>query len=113
VPHWNATATAEYSQPLTPTLSGFGLANVTYTGDSHALYDRTSPYYLKKGYTLVNLRIGVTTRSGWEAALYASNLLNTIGETDLPTAISADLPTTRRYAVNIPRTVGLSMNLHY
>ena len=113
VPNWNAAATAEYTTPLSPHLSGFGLVNFNYTGDSHALYDRTSPFFLKKGYTLVNMRVGVTTRSGWEAAVYVSNLLNKIGETDLPTAIAADLPTTRRYAINQPRTVGLSLNLRY
>ena len=113
VPRWNAAATADYTVPITSKLSGFGLVNFNYTGNSDALYDRTSPFYLKKGYTLVNLRLGVTTRSGWEAALYCSNLLNKIGETDLPTAISADLPTTRRYAINQPRTVGISLRMQY
>ena len=99
--------------PINSRLSGFGLVNFNYTGNSHALYDRTSPFYLKKGYSLVNLRLGVTTRSGWEAALYVSNLLDKIGETDLPTAISADLPNTRRYAINQPRTVGISLRMQY
>ena len=113
VPRWNAAATADYTVPITRALSGFGLLNVNYTGDSHALYDRTSPFYLKKGYSLVNLRFGVTTRNGWEAAIYVSNLLNKIGETDLPTAIAADLPNTRRLAINQPRTIGVSLRMHY
>jgi iron complex outermembrane receptor protein len=33
-----------------------------------------------------------------------------IGETDLPTAISADLPTTRRIAVTTPRTTGVMLS---
>ena len=104
---------APYTAPITGALSGFGLVNFTYPGDSRALYDRTSPFSLKRGYSLVNLRLGVTTRTGWEGAIFVSNLLNKIGETDLPTAIAADLPNTRRYAITQPRTIGVSVSYKY
>jgi outer membrane receptor protein involved in Fe transport len=113
VPRWNATGTAEYTVPLSNDLSGFGLVNLTYTSNSIALSDPTSPFYLKKGYTLVNLRTGVDKLGAWEVALFVNNLFDKIGETDLPTAISADLPTTRRYAVTQPRTVGMSLSYKY
>ena len=113
VPHWNASGTADYTQRLTDLYSGFGLVNATYTSDSRALYDTTSPFYLKKGYTLVNVRVGVDRGKAWEAAVYVDNLLNKIGETDLPTAIAADLPNTRRYAITQPRTVGVSVSYKY
>ena len=87
--------------------------NATYVGDSDALYDRTSPFYLKKGFSLVNLRFGVDQGARWEAALFLNNVFNTIGETDLPTAIAADLPTTRRFAITQPRTGGVSVNYRY
>jgi outer membrane receptor protein involved in Fe transport len=112
-PHWNAAGTAEYRRRLTNELTGFGLVSVTYTGDSNALYDRTSPFYLKKGFTLVNLKLGVDHLSQWETALFVDNLFDKIGETDLPTAISADLPTTRRFAVTQPRTIGVSLSYKY
>ena len=35
------------------------------------------------------------------------------GETALPVAIAADLPTTRRIAVNTPRTVGVSLQYQF
>ena len=113
VPAWNAAATGEYTRRLNDDFSGFALLNATYTSDSDALYDRTSPFYLKKGYTLVNLRLGVDRGAQWEAALFVTNLLDKIGETDLPTAIAADLPTTRRYAITQPRTVGVSLSYKY
>jgi hypothetical protein len=36
-----------------------------------------------------------------------------IGETALPVAIAADLPTTRRIAVNTPRTVGVTFDYRF
>ena len=66
------------------------------------------------GYNITaNFGSATSKGTGWEAAVYVSNLLNTIGETDLPAAVPADLATTRRYTVNQPRTVGLSLNLKY
>lgn len=113
VPHWNATGTADYTVRMNERFSAFGLINANYIGDSRALYDTTSPFYLKKGYTLVNLRLGVDRSAAWEAALFVQNLLDKIGETDLPTAIAADLPNTRRYAITQPRTVGVSVSYKY
>ncbi len=113
VPHWNGSGTAEYTVELNDSLSGFALINGNFISDSHALYDKTSPYYLKKGFGLVNLKVGVDHGSQWEAAVFVNNLLNKIGETDLPTAISADLPTTRRFAINQPLTAGVSLHYKY
>jgi len=113
VPHWNGAATAEYTVEINESLSGFALINGNFISDSHALYDKTSPFYLKKGFGLVNLKVGVDHGSQWEAAFFVNNLLNKIGETDLPTAISADLPTTRRFAINQPLTAGVSLHYKY
>lgn len=35
------------------------------------------------------------------------------GATDLPVAISADLPTTRRLALNQPRTIGATLGYRF
>jgi iron complex outermembrane receptor protein len=113
VPRWTASGTAEYTHRITDMYDGFGSLNATYTSNSLALYDRTSPFYLKKGFTVVNARIGIEYGPRWEASVFVDNLLNKIGETDLPSAISADLPTTRRYAVNQPRTVGAALTFRY
>jgi outer membrane receptor protein involved in Fe transport len=53
------------------------------------------------------LRFGVEGGKNWEAALFVENLFDRLAETSLPVAISADLPTTRRIAVNRPRTIGI------
>ena len=51
--------------------------------------------------------IGLEAPDSWKASLFLNNAFNKIGETALPVAIAADLPTTRRIAVNTPRTVGI------
>jgi outer membrane receptor protein involved in Fe transport len=113
VPHWNASGSAEYTVPLWSGYSGFGRLDMSYTSQSHALFDKTSPFYIRKGYTLTNLKFGVDSSANWEAVLFLDNVFNVIGETGLPAAISADLPDTRRFAVTRPRTIGMSISYKY
>jgi len=44
---------------------------------------------------------------------FVDNVFDKIGETALPVAIAADLPTTRRIAVNTPRTVGVTFDYRF
>ncbi|MDR3511801.1 MAG: TonB-dependent receptor [Caulobacteraceae bacterium] len=113
VPHWNVSGSAEYTVPLRDDYSAFGRVDVGYISSSHALYDRSSPFYLRKGYTITNLKVGIDSGSTWEAALFVDNVFDVIGETGLPAAISADLPDTRREAITTPRTVGVSVSYKY
>jgi outer membrane receptor protein involved in Fe transport len=80
---------------------------------ANALYDRTSPFYHYDGFALTNLRVGVDQTGRWKAAVFLDNAFNKIGETALPVAIAADLPTTRRIAINTPRTVGLTFDYKF
>lgn len=51
--------------------------------------------------SIFNARIGIDPLDGpWEASVYTNNMFDKQGATDLPVAISADLPTTRRVALN-------------
>lgn len=113
VPRWNASASAEYRQPVNGDYDGFIRADVGYVGEEHFIYDRTSPFYRRGGFTTTNLRLGVEGRNGVDVTLYATNLFDRHGETDLPVAISADLPTTRRVALNQPRTIGVTFQYQY
>jgi iron complex outermembrane recepter protein len=113
VPRWTAAISAQYERALFGNTSGFGRVDFTDRDGANALYDRTSPFYHYDGFGLLNLRIGLQTQATWKASLYLDNVLNKIGETALPVAIAADLPTTRRIAVNTPRTVGVSLQYQF
>jgi outer membrane receptor protein involved in Fe transport len=114
VPKWTATASIEYRRRLSDTLKGFGRLDYSYVGPANFLYDRTSPFYRRPGFSIFNTRIGINPANGpWDASLFVNNLLDKRGETDLPVAISADLPTTRRIALNQPRTIGLNFGYHF
>ena len=113
VPRWTAAISGEYERSMSGTMSGFARIDFTDRDGANALYDRTSPFYHYDGFGLLNLRIGLETRESWKASLYLDNAFNKIGETALPVAIAADLPTTRRLAVNTPRTVGVSLQYQF
>ncbi|HWM68661.1 MAG TPA: TonB-dependent receptor [Steroidobacteraceae bacterium] len=113
VPRWTAAISGEYERTLTGNTSGFARIDFTDRDGANALYDRTSPFYHYDGFGLLNLRIGLETKEAWKASLYLDNAFNKIGETALPVAIAADLPTTRRIAVNTPRTVGVSLQYQF
>jgi hypothetical protein len=99
--------------PLRDDYSGYGRVDYTYTGSANTLYDRTSPFHRRSGYSLVNLRVGSdkdVANHKWGASLFVDNVFDKIAETGLPVAISADLPTTRRLGIVRPRTIGLTFS---
>lgn len=112
VPRWTMAASAEYTMTMSNGLPAFARVDYTYTGKANFLYDRTSPFYQRDGYSQVNLRFGanqVAPASRFGISLFIDNLFNKIGQTGLPVAISADLPDTRRVGVTRPRTIGLTL----
>jgi outer membrane receptor protein involved in Fe transport len=113
VPRFTGSLAAEYRRRVNAQYDGFMRADVSYVGDSNFLYDRESPFYRRKGFATTNVRVGVEGRNGFDISLYATNLFDKRGETDLPVAISADLPTTRRVALNQPRTIGVTLQYQY
>ena len=113
VPRLSASTSAEYRRPVNAAFDGFMRADLSYVGNETFLYDRTSPFYQRGGFTTTNIRVGVVGHNGINVSLYATNLFDKRGETDLPVAISADLPMTRRIAINQPRTVGMTFQYQY
>ena len=113
-PKWTANASAEYRDRIGQAYHGFARVDYSYLGPANFLYDRTSPFRHRAGFSLFNLRVGVDPVDGpWEASIFLNNVFDQAGATDLPVAISADLPTTRRVALNQPRTVGLSLGYRF
>ena len=114
VPKWTVNASAEYHDNIDTTLKGYARLDFSYLGPAEFLYDQTSPFYRREGFSVFNARIGVDPVSGpWEAAIYVTNIFDKQGATDLPVAISADLPTTRRVALNQPRTAGVTLGYRF
>jgi outer membrane receptor protein involved in Fe transport len=113
VPRFTGSLAAEYRRRVNAQYDGFMRADLSYVGDSNFLYDRESPFYRRKGFATTNIRVGVEGRNGFDISFYATNLFDKRGETDLPVAISADLPTTRRVALNQPRTIGVTLQYQY
>jgi iron complex outermembrane receptor protein len=113
VPRFSGSASGEYRFPVNATYEGFMRGDVSFVGDSTFLYDRTSPFYRRGGFATTNLRAGVRGGNGVDMSVYVTNAFDKRGETDLPVAISADLPTTRRVALNLPRTIGMTVEYHF
>lgn len=113
VPRLSASTSAEYRRTVNAEYDGFLRADISYVGDETFLYDRTSPFYRRGGFATTNVRVGVQGHNGIDVSLYATNLFDKRGETDLPVAISADLPTTRRVAINQPRTIGVTVQYQF
>ena len=109
VPRWTAAISGQYERTVFGNTSGFARLDFTDRDGANALYDRTSPYYHYDGFAITNIRVGLENGSAWKVSLFLDNVFNKMGETALPVAIAADLPTTRRIAVNTPRTVGVSL----
>jgi outer membrane receptor protein involved in Fe transport len=113
-PKWTANGSAEYHDRINDALKGFARLDYSYLGPADFLYDRTSPFYRRAGFSIFNARIGIDPLHGpWEASIYINNMFDKQGATDLPVAISADLPTTRRVALNQPRTVGVALGYRF
>jgi iron complex outermembrane recepter protein len=111
-PRWIGSASAEYDVKMTERLAGYARFDANATSVQYNSFDPTSIWYRRAGYSLANLRFG--GRSGdWDASLYADNLFDKHAETAVPTSYAVDLPTTRRLAINQPRTIGLDLRWQF
>lgn len=109
-PRWMGSASAEYRTDLTPETSGYARIDFSTTSNQFNNFDSRSIYYSRPGYSLANLRIGAR-HNAWDVALFLDNVMDKHFEASLPLSYAADLPTTRRLAVNRPRTIGLEARL--
>ena len=90
--------------------SGAARADYSYTGQSISTYAVGVPFTPDKG-SLELLGAQLTfRRSNLEFSLFGRNLLNRITRTALERDVSLDVPDRLRYAVNLPRTLGISFS---
>jgi iron complex outermembrane recepter protein len=82
----------------------------SYTGQSISTYTASDSFTPDKG-SLALLGGQLTfRRSNLEVSLFGRNLLDRISRTALEHDVSLDVPDRLRYAVNVPRTVGLGFS---
>jgi iron complex outermembrane recepter protein len=85
----------------------------SYTGQSISTYAASNSFAPDKG-SLALLGGQLTLRrSNLECSLFGRNLLDRISRTALEHDVSLDVPDRLRYAVNVPRTVGLGLLYRY
>ncbi len=114
VPKWSVAASAQYEQPVAAGRKAFVRTDFTDRDGADALYDRTSPWHRYDGFPMTNLRMGLKAADDkWRLSVFANNIFNKIGENALPVATFADLASTRRIAVNTPRTIGARFELQF
>ena len=116
VPRWGGSAAAEYGWNVGQRYAAYGRLDATYTGSADSLYDSSSPFHRRAGFSQFNFKLGwqpAGKAPRWKATFFVDNVLDKIGQTGLPVAISADLPTTRRIAISRPRTTGIKLEASF
>jgi outer membrane receptor protein involved in Fe transport len=111
-PKWQGSVSAEFHRPVSENAEGFARFDVMGVGRQFNNFDQQSNYYARAGYGLTNVRLGVN-RKPWQAALYCTNLFDKRAETAVAVSYAVDLPTTRRVALNRPRTIGVDVRFDY
>lgn len=111
-PEWTISGSADYRHRLSDRRYGYARLDYSYVSTSNVSYVRSSNYYQRPGFALVNARIGMEVGQ-YDIALFVQNMLDKLGETAVPAANSADLPTTRGVTVNRPRTIGVDATAHF
>ncbi len=90
--------------------SGTARADYSYTGQSISTYSAGTSFTPDKG-SLALLGAQLTLRkSNLGFSLFGRNLLNRISRTALERDVSLDVPDRLRYAVNVPRTIGVGFS---
>ncbi|TLU74587.1 TonB-dependent receptor [Lichenicoccus roseus] len=74
-PTWSASAIADYYHDLSAAVTGFIKADYDWVGPSNGSFTVTDPNFHDPAYGVLNASVGVDFR-GWEASLYAQNLLD-------------------------------------
>jgi outer membrane receptor protein involved in Fe transport len=113
VPYLNWTANSRYEKPLKDSLHWYGQYDAEHKGDMwndlQAAGENSLPRVLQPGYTVMNVRLGLTeTERHWMTELYVTNLTNknaviytNEGNFDL------------RYTRNEPRVFGLRVSYRW
>ncbi len=110
VPKTTGGAFLEYHRGAFGSWTGTVRTDYSYTGQSISTYASGTSFSPDLGsVALVGAQLTLR-RSNLELSFFGRNLLDRISRTALERDVSLDVPDRLRYAVNIPRTVGLSFS---
>ncbi len=109
VPKWTASASAQYTVPVSGDIEVLARADYSYVGSSNTVFNSRSEFFQNlDAYSLVNVKAGFRTER-WEATLFVNNLFDKRAEVDKLFQIDAPLSvfTTR------PRTIGVNLGVSF
>jgi outer membrane receptor protein involved in Fe transport len=110
VPRMTGGAFLAYNLGTLGSWSGTARTDYSYTGPSISTYTAGTAFVPDKGsLALLGAQL-IFRRSKLEISLFGRNLLNRISRTALEQDVSLDVPDRLRYAVNVPRTGGISFS---
>ena len=117
VPHWNTSATADYSLPISGGLSGFGGATFQYVGARNAYFNESisSQQFLLHSYDTLDLRAGLAGAHGrthWTLTAFLKNATDKRGQTSVATPAPGSPAPASLFVVQ-PRTVGLAVQASF
>ncbi len=108
VPEYTADVTLDYDHALDGTYPLVSRLDYIYTGDRYDLVAiNQGQMWRLPSYDLINLRVGVKSTAGWNAALFCTNISNKHAALENMTALNLANPDFNRVITNQPRTVGV------
>jgi len=106
-PAWTASASANYTWPVSSSLNGLMHADFAYTGQMQSTLRTTDPLFTTYGnYATVNLRAGVETDK-WGIYVFCQNVGDKVGNVGVTNGLGF---TNLTYSI-LPRTVGLNVRV--
>jgi iron complex outermembrane receptor protein len=110
VPRMTGGAFLAYNLGTLGLWSGTARTDYSYTGQSISTYTAGTGFVPDKGsLALLGAQL-IFRKSNLQLSIFGRNLLNRISRTALEQDVSLDVPDRLRYAVNVPRTVGISFS---
>jgi outer membrane receptor protein involved in Fe transport len=116
-PRWAYAASADYTRPVTQDFEFTWHTDYSYSGWTAAVFDKSSPFYRRPSYNLVNLTLGLrNSPQRWQAKLFVDNLTNKHADTGVYASNTGNNvlpPDVREIGLNRPRTAGIRLEYNF
>lgn len=111
VPLWETSASAEYEQPITGSLSGFTALDWRFMGSRYADFVATGRQEMPS-FNIVDWRGGIETKR-WSVAVYVKNIADKIAINYVRSEVVPTGQAAQSAVVYTPRTVGLTLTASF
>lgn len=116
VPKWTGSGNITYTHAIDPDHDVTVRLDDTFVGDRVGLasYQGVVNYTQTPlaSYNLLNFRTGITSKSGWTAAFFVTNLTNKHAELENAAQLGLPNASYNRVVTNQPRTFGIDLSFH-